>query len=285
MQKNDYFVSTVCLPWEESVESRVFLYSNNGITKIEFGANVTVNSGLEFLSNYDAQFLIHNYFPPPQDSFVLNLASKNENIRNRSIDFVLNALDLSEKISAPFYSVHSGFITDPTSFGKTSFNFPSPDSQTAVFESWNYFYSALGLVLEHARKKDINILVENNVCTVDLIGKLILVKQEEFQELFKIMSHPNLGILLDTGHLNVSACTMGFNKIEFVERIAPYVQAIHIHDNMGIDDTHEPVVEGSWILDVLAHPNLFEATKIIESRFDNIEELRNYYDWLRMKTI
>ena len=283
MVDNKIFVSTACLPWEESVEARVFQYTSNNITNIELGTNVTVETDLELLSNYQAHFLIHNYFPPPPNSFVLNLASKEEIIRNRSIEHVLNALDLSAAIKAPFYSVHAGFITDPSSFGETSFIFPSPDSLTAINESWSYFFSALDIVLEHAQKVGVNLLLENNVCTPDLIDKVILAKPEEFHTLFNELSHPNLGVLLDTGHLNVSAQTLGFNKKRFIDEISTTIQAIHIHDNAGIADTHEEVVEGSWVMDVLAFPNLLNATKIVESRFNNIKDLREYTSWMNIK--
>ena len=281
---NPIYVSTACLPPGVTVKSRVLQYIACDLQNIELGANVEVNSDLGFLSNYQAQFLVHNYFPPPQDPFVLNLASKDENIRKRSIELVLNAIDLSSKIGAPFYSVHAGFITDPTSFGETSFIFPSPESRTAIKDSWSNFISSLDIVLEYSRKVGVDLLLENNVCSPDLVDKVMLVKPEEFQMLLlNKVSHPNLGILLDTGHLSVSAQTLGFNKFRFIDQITPYIKAIHIHDNSGKADTHDKVVEGSWVLDVLTDPNFIAATKVIESKFNNIKEIKQYKNWLTTK--
>ena len=119
------FVSTACLSELQTIDSRITLYKRHGLDAIELGAGISSNEIIPSqISKMECQFLVHNYFPPPVDPFVLNLASSNTNILQRSMDFVSEAIALTASLNAQFYSVHAGFITDPTSFENNSFVFP-----------------------------------------------------------------------------------------------------------------------------------------------------------------
>ena len=56
---------------------------------------------------------IHNYFPPPAEPFVINLASTDSSVFAKSIDHVRKALRLCSKLCINEYSVHAGFLLDP----------------------------------------------------------------------------------------------------------------------------------------------------------------------------
>ena len=224
--------------------------------------------------------MIHNYFPPPKEPFVLNLASADATIQQRSLDLVRQAIELCVRLGAPFYSVHAGFITDPYAFGGTHFLFPDSDGPDAAHYAFDRFVSSLLEVSQYARQHNVGLLIENNMCLPDLRGKLLLQTAHELQELLDAVQAPNVGILLDFGHLNISARTLGVNRLEFIERLAPYIHAFHVHDNDGIDDTHKPPQPGSWILDVLRRPELADLPVVIESRFENERALRQHFDWL-----
>lgn len=276
------FASTACVPDEQPVESRISSYQCHGLYSIELGAGVSVNeNSLSQIANMEGQFLIHNYFPPPREAFVLNLASGDDDIRQQSIDLISNATKLSARIGAAFNSIHAGFVTDPTSFNSTSFVFPEPDSPDSMQSAMSRFISALQIVLENAAKYNIKILIENNVCTKGLQRKLLLITAEEFVDLFSRVHSPNLGVILDTGHLNVTAHTLGIDRTAFVDKIALYIGAIHIHDNNGIADTHQPIQPGSWVIDVLRRPEFASIPLIVEAKFDNVTELRRHVDWLK----
>ena len=57
---------------------------------------------------------IHNYFPPYSREFVINLASSNKNILNKSIKHVIRAINLATKMKCKFYSFHAGFRINPS---------------------------------------------------------------------------------------------------------------------------------------------------------------------------
>jgi len=276
------FVSTACLPGVQPITSRISLYRSHGLDAIELGAGVSADKdSLSQVAEMKCRFLVHNYFPPPPDPFVLNLASGDAGIRQRSLDLVTEALALSARLAAPFYSVHAGFSTDPTSFGTTSFVFPMPASPDEAQLAIDRFIAALEIALDRAQHFGVQLLVENNVCPHELRGKLLLQTVDEFLALFRVLPSPHLGMLLDTGHLNVTANTLGFDRIAFVEKVASYVRAFHVHDNDGIADTHQPAQPGSWVLDVLRRPEFADLPIVVEAKFKTVSDIRRHVEWLK----
>lgn len=274
------YASTACLPGPAPLAKRIDAYVNAGLSHIELGAGVDVDDNALEQLDTSLQFLIHNYFPPPAEPFVLNLASPSLQVRQQSLDLVFQALQLTAQLGAPFYSVHAGFITDPTSFGKTSFIFPLPESPEAALEATERFLASLNTILDYAEKLGVMVLVENNVCTEDLRDRLLLQTADEFLALFDRITHNNVGILLDTGHLRVSAHTFGFDPIDFVNQTAPYVRAFHIHDNDGTADQHRVIAPDGWVMDVLRRPAFASLSVVVESKFENAETLACHIRWL-----
>lgn len=266
----------------EPLVDRIARYRDHGLTAIELGSGITANDeDILHIIETDSQFLVHNYFPPPHESFVLNLGSPSRQIRDRSVLFVLKALELVSKMNAPFYSLHAGFVVDPTSFGTHSFQFPAIPDNAAQKRAVERFGSSLKKVLNKAEEMEVTVLVENNVCPHDMRGKLILQTTEEFRHLFSAFQSRYLGILLDTGHLNVTAQTFGFAPASFVDELTPHIKAFHVSDNDGLTDTHQPVQEGRWILDVLRRPELRRLPIVIEAKFETVSDLCKHVNWLK----
>lgn len=278
------FVSTACLPGVEPIASRISLYQSYGLNAIELGAGVSVDKdSLSKLVDLKCQFLVHNYFPQPSEPFVLNLASNDGGILRRSLALVSEALTLTARLDVAFYSIHAGFVTDPTNSGDTGFVFPPPASPDETQLAMGRFIKALEIPIEYANHIGVGLLVENNVCSPERRGKLLLQTAEEFLALFRALPSPHVGILLDTGHLNVTARTFGFDRMAFIAQVAPYVRAFHVHDNDGITDTHQPVQHGSWVLDVLGRQEFSGLPIVVEAKFDDAANIRRHIDWLKEK--
>lgn len=261
--------------------SRIGDLRQQGLTAIELGAGVSVGDDFDLLlSEGGARFFIHNYFPAPTASFVLNLASADETVRDQSVTLVEAALELSARLGAPFYSVHGGFITDPVGFDGSGFLFPAPESKDDATRAMERFIGVLRGLLKSAATRGVKILVENNVCVPAAVGKLLLQSADGFSQLFAELPDPNLGMLLDTGHLNVSARTLGFDRGQFVDRVQPHVCAFHVHDNDGTADQHEVVAPGSWVLGVLRRPAFQGVPIVIESKFSDATSLARHVAWL-----
>lgn len=256
----------------------------HGLTAVELGAGVFVDDRSAIKTDR-RQFLIHNYFPPPDEPFVLNLASPDDAIRARSLDHVLAALDLAARLGAPYYSVHAGFVVDPIDIGPGSFRFPPISGESEAAHAMERFIAAIKPAVAHAEKVGVGLLVENNVCIVENRGKLLLQTADEFIQLLDACRSDSLGVLLDTGHLNVTARTFHLDRTAFVDALGPYAKVIHIHDNDGIVDTHDPVGPRSWALDILRRPDLADVPVVVEARFDDIDSLVKHMAWLKCEVM
>jgi sugar phosphate isomerase/epimerase len=277
------YVSTACLPGKAPIARRLQEYAEVGFLHVELGAGISLPAvGWQYSDiKLGQSYIIHNYFPAPSNPFVLNLASDDHGIRRRSIELARGALDLTAQVGARFYSVHGGFITDPTGFERDGFVFPMPSSPEESKFAVDRFVGSIETVLSYAEKLGIQLLVENNVCTRENQGKLLLQTAEEFEELFRRCPSTSLGMLLDTGHLNVSAATFGFDRMEFVERVAPFVRAFHLHDNDGMTDRHDAIQCGSWVITVANQSAFTHCPVILESKFQNLHAMRQHVRWLQ----
>jgi sugar phosphate isomerase/epimerase len=278
------YASTACIRGTEPLFDRIERYRRAGIRGIELGAGVRVAPGdLDRLRDGGGPFLIHNYFPPPPIPFFLNLASGSPDVRERSIAHVKETLRLSAALGAELYSVHAGFITDPSGFGETSFIFPSPGSPEEERVALMRFVASLREVLPVAAETGVDLLLENNACSEELRGKLLLQRTEEFQEFFALFDHPRLKILLDTGHLNVSAHALGFDRLHFVRILGERIAAVHLHDNDGRTDQHKPPASESWVFEALAL--LPEAAVITEATFADASDIAEHLRFVEEKCV
>lgn len=279
------FVSTNCLRSTTTLTEKLKMYASVGILRVDLGAGVTVSESeltqLGDSSNYE--FQIHNYFPPPPTDFVLNLASPDPGITQLSKQMTTDAVDLLTTINGTIYSVHPGFVTDPTGFNGISFTFPAPKSPRDQVTAMNRFTTNLSSLVAYAEKTEIQVIVENQVIDHQLKGKILLETASEFFNLFESIPSSHLGMLLDTGHLNVTSHTLGFDRIKFVESLLPFIKSIHLHDNDGSADYHLPIAPNSWIFEILQHPLLQSVPVVIEAKFESLVHLSEHFHWLEEK--
>src|SRR5438045_4473403 len=190
-------------------------------------------------------FSVHNYFPPTDDGLVLKLASPSDETRAASSRFIRDALELAGEIGSPFYSVHAGFATDPVGHEDGHFLFGGRGDLDAARKR---FAESLADLAGAARALEVELLVENNLCIDEHRGHLLLVTDQQITE---FLAPLGLRLLLDVGHLNVSARTLGFDRERFVDAVEDVVGALHLHDNDGVADRHRPLEEDGWIAEVL----------------------------------
>jgi len=280
------FVSTSCLKQDSnSLSELVEKYRNASIDRIELGyvqgcKRFDIDRSMKELG---IQFLVHNYFPQSDDRFVLNLASGDPSLLARSISLCENAIDIAAFLGAPYYSVHAGFlaaISPDTLGGKARFDHAIPYDT-----GYRIFVDSVGRLISYAKKKNVEILIEPNVLTKENLmeGRNTIALMCESHELIRLahsLGSEEIGILLDTGHLGVTANTLSFDRSRFVYDMLPKIRAIHLHDNDGSYDRHEPVRPGSWVFEVLFNPRLAQVPIILEAKFDSVKAIRRHLDWL-----
>lgn len=279
------YASTACLGAPDLWDA-LDAYAEAGMTSVELGAcRLQASTDLdERLDAYGMAFLVHNYFPPPSEPFVLNLASADDRTLKQSRAHVERALELCSAIGSPLYSVHAGFIVDPVQAGGGGLAFaeaPGPDTARAAFER---FVESVEIALSSAERLGVRLLVENNVCVPANRGKLLLQTAREIDELFALFPARRLGLLLDTGHLSVTAATFGFDRDEFVERLEARIGGVHAHENDGHADAHEPVASDGWVASTLSRPAIRALPIVAEASLGAIADVATELEKLRVVT-
>jgi sugar phosphate isomerase/epimerase len=195
-----------------------------------------------------AKLQVHNYFPPPADSFVLNLASADPLILKNSISHVKRAIQLAVLLDRPVYSFHAGFRINPKvkDLGGELGQSKLTDRAIAL----EIFGDSILSLSEEARREGVSLLIENNVLSkANLLAfgqdPLLLTAPGEISTFMKDLPL-NVGLLLDVAHLKVSGKTLGFNLIEAHESLRSWIRGYHLSDNDGLEDSNEPVNENSW---------------------------------------
>ena len=196
---------------------------------------------------------VHNYFPPPEQPFVFNLASSDRVLMERSLEHVRNAMRLAIALGRPLYSFHAGFRINPlvSELGHVMRRRELRDRTTAL----NQFGENVLLLAEEARRQGVVLLVENNVLNAMNLRSfgedpLLLTNPEEIAS-FMAKMPTNVGLLLDVAHLKVSARTLGFDPIAAHAHVKPWIQGYHLSDNDGLSDSNEAVATDSWFWQVI----------------------------------
>ena len=247
----DVILSSTCFT-ERNLESLCQLLVENNFNKIELSGNILYipdEDLLELLLKFQNRivFEFHNYFPAPQVPFVLNLAHTGTSVQ--SINHCKKAIDLCSILGRKNYSLHGGLSInpDPKELGHDQSHLESMDMD----ESRKILFESCQAVAQYAQDKKVRLLLENNVvagfnCPDGVNTRYHLSDLNESIHLLHIFDHPNIGILLDTGHLKVSAQTLDFNPIEFIKRFNDKIKVVQISENDGTSDQNLPVREDSW---------------------------------------
>ena len=98
------YVSTACVK-NNSIKESVLELAQLGYKNIELTGGTTYYDGferdlLELKESHNLNYLLHNYFPPPNEHFILNIASLNNDIYDRSIEHCLRAVNLCKLLGS-----------------------------------------------------------------------------------------------------------------------------------------------------------------------------------------
>ncbi len=214
-------------------------------------------------------FLVHNYFPPPEVPFVLNLASKDTDLLNRSRKHCRRAIDLNHEFQASFYGVHCGFCFDaqPEDLGNRLTHL----TRYSLGEAEEIFIESLKILSDYARRKGVMLAIENNVLSyINLIegqNRLLLgVRANEIIRYISKSGRDNIGVMLDVAHLKISAESLGFDPHEYIHSLASHIIGVHLSDNDGRTDTNSPVTGESWFWEPLRNVWNENITLVLEVR-------------------
>lgn len=268
------YASTNCIP--ALLKETLSTYTQLGIKNIELSPcayeDGIMGAILQTKASCSLSFLIHNYFPPSPQNLVINLASQDKNILERSIQFCKASIFLCSKLGSPIYSVHGGFLTDPVmEGGGLNFMDSMKDKKPADRkQAHKTFLNSINQIISHVKQLgvEVEIVVENNVAEAGMEDYLMFLTADEFTKL-------PCRALLDLGHLNITSKTLGFDRQEFISQLSDSrkVALFHVHDNNGKTDSHLPLSKDSWCFDIITRPKFKKCPVSLESHFKTKEEL------------
>jgi len=229
-----------------------------GFSRIELTGNVGYSEGLEdkileLKERRGLDVMIHNYLPFRNEDFVLNLASRDPDVKRKTSRHIAEAVKLSKRLDNDLYGMHAGFRHDLLPEMKDDFFMV----KTRDCNKKEDFYGFLAEVFRSPEVGDFRIAVEN------LFPKSLnniyafLCTPEEIEDLLDYFKGtPNLGLLLDLGHLNIAAAKLGFDRRKALDTLfgkhIDRIFEIHISENDGFNDMHGKCGLDSWQLECVA---------------------------------
>ena len=281
----DVSVSTTFVADDTPLQEALKQCQNVGIKSVEIGSNHCYEEHYDYLHDYNFQYLVHNYFPIPQISFVLNIASIDEQIRTLSLQHVKKALDLCEKTDAKLYTFHPGFLTDPKGSNQSNINYDFQWEQNQLShadhdKAKDLMYQALDEIVKYAASKEINISIETEG-SVKKKNHLLMQQPHEFEEFMTKYKVSDIGINLNIGHLNLAANAFEFDRHAFVDLVKDHIVAMELSHNDGVEDQHLPLRQGEWYWDIINDRRFEDAFKILEFRNTQIAEIARNVQLIR----
>jgi sugar phosphate isomerase/epimerase len=258
------YVSTNCFP-DRSPDGILAAIHQGGWTHVELSrirASTAESISLcRRLRREGIEVMLHNYFLPPDEPFVLNLGSLNPELAGRSRQHCEEAIVLSAELGAPFFAAHAGFAVDlpPSLLG-------DPEGQRHFCKEWNslwplreaneVFAESVVRLTDFGQRHGVRFLIENHVAG-EALGSdaarslLLCLEADDFATLAKRVGEDRFGVLLDVGHLRCTSRVLGFSKEEFCRAVTSWICAFHLSDNDGRRDSHRPLDAQSWFLEVV----------------------------------
>ena len=280
------FVSSACVKNKYIGES-VKQLADYGFVNIELSGGTQLYETLQadllkLKKEYSLNYLCHNYFPPPVNPFVINLASLDQEIFDLSFKHIQNAIKLSELLGAEKYGFHAGFLINIPlkQVGKPIEKQTLFDRNIALQQFCKSFnelqkkYPKVQLYLEN------NVLSTKNLENFKNINPFFMCDSKGYLELKQGI---DFGLILDVAHLKVSCKSLNLNFEEELKQLFSASDYIHISDNDGLSDSNGPFNQDSQLfkeLKKLDFKNKISTVEVYGSMKDiqeSIEAVKQLY--------
>ena len=204
---------------------------------------------------------------------MVNLASCNDKIYRQSIEHYEKCIRMLKRIDCKFLSVHAGFMVEvgANEIGRKL-------SSGIVYEedsAYERFCNAYEHILKECTKNGIELYLENNVLSAENYEEFEYhnyLMMTDYSSILKMREKLDFNLLLDLGHLHVSAQTLRRDFRDECSRLKKYVKWIHISENNGISDEHKPLKAGSEILEEF-HKVYVQGLNVTLETIGNIEDI------------
>lgn len=272
------FVSTTFAKDNSKISDVLLICKKANISNIELGSNhIYENNFKKIIKQYNFRFIVHNYFPVPRNGFIVNIASLNKHVRDLSLKHIKRAILFCKKINSKLYTFHPGFVSDPVNvtISKKNYDFvwASKTLNKNYKLSFDQMLSSLVKIVNFAKSKRVKVAIETEG-SFKKRNLLLMQKPEEYKKFFQIFSPSDLAINLNIGHLNLASKAFNFSKSKFINSLKPYIVAIELSHNNGIDDQHLPLKKNEWYWKIIKDPDFSKVYKILEFRNTSIKKIK-----------
>jgi sugar phosphate isomerase/epimerase len=285
---NAVYVSSSVVKFEK-IEESVSHLAKNGFKNIELsgGTNFAdhhkmMNNLLDLKTEFKLNYIIHNYFPPPEEAFILNLATNDSDVLAATEKHLLQCLEYSNQLEASKFGFHAGFF----------FNIPLHQIGGKITASvYDDFSKAFSLFCERyakiknkANELGVKLYIENNVYSktnaerYGIPTPAMLVDKESFNELNKTI---DFNLLLDVAHLKVSSKTLKRDFVSELNFLFNSSDYIHVSDNDGLHDTNNGFQPNSELFEQLKNLNWTNKTVTLEV-YEPLEQVAASVDTINL---
>jgi hypothetical protein len=268
------YLSSSCIKSSNVLDSIATLSGISKNIELSGGSNCQENllESLKKLQEEGFNFLLHGYFPPPKDHFLLNFADPSL----KTQEFIQKSAFYTKELGISYYSTHAGFARN-FSIGKSENLEDGIDrfDIEGIQKNTNWFFentNGLGLALENLFPNN----GDKNCC--------YWMKPECIAE--ALDADTRVSLLLDLGHLKISANTFGFSWEttceEILERFAHRIKEIHVSENGGIYDDHLSIGKDSRQIVILKKYadsiRKYGINVTLEARESSLPQLQDSYN-------
>lgn len=274
-----------------SIKDSVSKLAGIGIRNIELSGGTEYCADIltilkSYKEKYSLNFLIHNYFPPPQKDFVLNIASHNETTRLSSVNFVKRSINLAHDLEIDRYTLHPGYSRELLPAFKKDYFVTDSSPSISPELAFTIMLRSISMIKGYAEEKGVKIGLENLFPTDDAPeSSLLCIPADIIQFLDYFDKDDNIGFLLDLGHLLISANYFGFNKDDLINTLSIKYQnkvfGIHLSGNDGKKDHHTLLSPDCWQLRAAQRFDLEKTPITIECRKFSTKEIFKQYQMVK----
>jgi sugar phosphate isomerase/epimerase len=180
-----------------------------------------VKSLLRMLSAYSFGYVAHG--PNP-----MNLMNREQlELEKRMF---LSSLQFAEEIGSGVMVYHAGRWLPEEHFQLPGLLMPAPEQQKAMWDLERTLLQEMGVLAE---QHGVTIAVENARPYLDASPYCYGEFLQSLAEMIMQVNHPRVGITLDLGHAFLASRHHGYNLLDGVDAVRPYIRHIHLHDNYG----------------------------------------------------
>lgn len=280
------YISSACVR-KSNIAEVLSLLGELGVKNIELSGGTDYYEKIEddlkaIGERYGLTYACHAYFPPPKEPFVVNLASCNDRIYWRSLEHYEQCIEMLKRIGSRTLSVHAGFMIEvgTDEIGKKMNGKIVYDKSRA----YDRFCSAYQRILKQCADNGIELFLENNVLNSENYESFEhhnYMMMTDYQSVIEMRRQMDFNLLLDLGHLHVSARTLGKNFQEECGKLKEYVRWIHLSDNNGIIDAHQPFRAKSKILEAFHRLDIPDINVTLET-VGSIDEILQSMELVKM---